>query len=183
VTGGYIYRGAARPDLTGAYVYGDFGSGRIWMLKYVNGTLITDSLLLQIPHNISSFGVDSRQELYIVTYSTSTTNKIYRFSGGPTVSVERKSREAAQRDFSLGQNYANPFNPTTKIQFTIVNRQLTIVKVYDVLGSEVATLVNDVQEPGTYTVQFEGRNLASGVYFYRLITGKYAETRRMLLLR
>jgi len=183
VTGGYIYRGAARPDLTGAYVYGDFGSGRIWMLKYVNGTLITDSLLLQIPHNISSFGVDSRQELYIVTYSTSTTNKIYRFSGGPTVSVERKSREAAQRDFSLGQNYANPFNPTTKIQFTIVNRQLTIVKVYDVLGSEVATLVNEVKEPGTYTVQFEGRNLASGVYFYRLITGKYAETRRMLLLR
>jgi hypothetical protein len=85
--------------------------------------------------------------------------------------------------FSLAQNYPNPFNPTTKIQFTIVNRQLTIVKVYDVLGSEVATLVNEVKEPGTYTVQFNGSNLASGVYFYRLHAGEFTQTKRLMSLK
>jgi uncharacterized protein YdbL (DUF1318 family) len=95
--------------------------------------------------------------------------------------------------FVLEQNYPNPFNPSTKIQFTIVsaqsgsasggNRQLTIVKVFDVLGREVATLVNEVKEPGTYTVEFNASSLASGVYFYRLQAGTYVETRKLLLLR
>ena len=97
--------------------------------------------------------------------------------------------------FSLSQNYPNPFNPTTKIQFTIVNPhlpyeaqrggqgQLTIVKVFDILGNEVATLVNEVKEPGTYAVEFNGSNLASGVYFYRLQAGTYVQTRRLLLVR
>jgi hypothetical protein len=60
---------------------------------------------------------------------------------------------------------------------------LTIVKVYDVLGREVATLVNEVKEPGTYTVEFNASSLASGVYFYRLQAGTYVETRKLLLLR
>jgi hypothetical protein len=94
---------------------------------------------------------------------------------------------------SLGQNYPNPFNPSTTIQFTIVsaqsgsasggNRQLTIVKVFDVLGREVATLVNEVKEPGTYTVQFSGSGLASGLYFYRLSAGQYVECRKMVVMK
>jgi hypothetical protein len=60
---------------------------------------------------------------------------------------------------------------------------LTSVKVYDVLGREVATLVDEVKEPGTYTVQFSGSGLASGVYFYRLTAGSYLATRRMMLVR
>ncbi len=83
----------------------------------------------------------------------------------------------------LDQNYPNPFNPVTKIQFSIVNRQLTIVKVYDALGREVATLVSDVKEPGTHTVQFDGSGLASGVYFYQLRSGPFVQTRKLLLLR
>jgi hypothetical protein len=77
---------------------------------------------------------------------------------------------AAAEGFMLFQNYPNPFNPTTKIQFTIVNRLLTIVNVYDLVGREVATLVNEVKQPGTYTIEFDGSNLASGVYFCRLET-------------
>jgi hypothetical protein len=107
---------------------------------------------------------------------------------------------------SLSQNYPNPFNPSTTIQFTIVsaqsgsasakktadrsggNRLLTIVNVYDVLGRVVATLVNEVKQPGTYTVQFSanggnGPNLASGVYFYRLQAGSFVQTKKLLLLR
>jgi hypothetical protein len=101
----------------------------------------------------------------------------------------------------LSQNYPNPFNPTTKIQFTIVHRQLTIVKVFDLLGREVTTLVNEVKSPGTYTVEFDGSNLASGVYFYRLSAvrearrdlvstegrdgqaGDFTQTKQLLLLK
>jgi hypothetical protein len=91
--------------------------------------------------------------------------------------------EGRQFTFALHQNYPNPFNPSTTIQFAIVNRQLTIVKVYDVLGREVATLVNEVKEPGTYTVQFSGSGLANGVYFYRLSAGQYVECRKMVVMK
>jgi hypothetical protein len=83
---------------------------------------------------------------------------------------------------SLSQNYPNPFNPSTNIQFSIVHRQLTIVKVFDVLGREVATLVNEVKEPGTYTVEFNASSFASGVYFYRLQAGNFVQTKKLLLL-
>jgi hypothetical protein len=85
--------------------------------------------------------------------------------------------------FVLDQNYPNPFNPVTKIRFTIVDRQLTIVSVYDLLGREVATLVNEVKDPGTYEVVFDASGLASGVYLYRLTAGDYVQARRLVLLR
>jgi hypothetical protein len=86
-------------------------------------------------------------------------------------------------EFSLEQNYPNPFNPVTNFQFSIVNRQLTILKVYNVLGQEVATLVNEVKQPGTYTVQWDASGMASGMYFYRIQAGDFVATRRLLLLK
>jgi hypothetical protein len=80
ITGGYIYRGYRRPDLVGAYIYGDFGSGRMWMLRYENGQLTADSLLINTPYAISSFGVDQDQELYICSYSYTGSTGIYRFA-------------------------------------------------------------------------------------------------------
>jgi hypothetical protein len=85
--------------------------------------------------------------------------------------------------YALGQNYPNPFNPTTTIEFRIQNSQLTILKVFDVLGREVATLVNDVKEPGVYTARWDATGVASGVYFYRLTAGEFVQTKRMLLVR
>jgi hypothetical protein len=96
-------------------------------------------------------------------------------------SVEPKGAESPVQ-CRLEQNYPNPFNPSTNIQFSIVHRQLTIVKVYDVLGRVVATLVNEVKEPGSYTVQFDASSLASGVYFYRLQAGNFVQTKKLLLL-
>jgi choice-of-anchor B domain-containing protein len=87
------------------------------------------------------------------------------------------------RAFALDQNYPNPFNPVTNIQFSIANSQLTIVKVYDVLGREVATLVNEPREPGNYQVQFDASRLGSGVYFYTLKAGGFATTRKMLIMK
>ena len=85
--------------------------------------------------------------------------------------------------YSLSQNYPNPFNPATKINFAIpVSGQVTL-KVYDVLGKEVATLVNDKRDAGSYSIEFNAANLPSGMYVYRIKSGNFAETRRMMLIK
>ena len=85
--------------------------------------------------------------------------------------------------FSLFQNYPNPFNPTTYIGFRIEDVGLVTLKVYDVMGRRVATLVDKVEQPGSYEVQFNGSDLASGVYFYRLTAPSYSKVLKMLLLK
>ena len=84
---------------------------------------------------------------------------------------------------ALAQNYPNPFNPSTIIPMTIAARQLCVVKVFDVLGREIATLMNEVKEPGRYVVRFNGAGLPSGVYYCRMTAGAFSETRRMVLIR
>jgi hypothetical protein len=88
-------------------------------------------------------------------------------------------------EFKLLQNYPNPFNPSTTIQFTIPigTYGRTSLRIYDVLGREVTTLVNEVKQPGTYSVQYDGSGLVSGIYFYRLRSGDFISTRKLLLLR
>lgn len=92
--------------------------------------------------------------------------------------------------FELSQNYPNPFNPTTTIKYSVplvrpteFAIQKATLKVYDILGREVATLVNENKQAGTYEVNFDGSNLNSGVYFYSLITGSFSDTKRMLLVK
>jgi hypothetical protein len=85
--------------------------------------------------------------------------------------------------FSLHQNYPNPFNPVTSIQYVVGSLQFVTLKVYDVLGNELATLVNEEKPAGEYEVEFDGTNLSSGIYFYRIRAGSYTETKKMVLLR
>jgi hypothetical protein len=85
--------------------------------------------------------------------------------------------------FKLSQNYPNPLNPTTKINYSIPEHCLVTIKVYDILGNEIAILVNEEKSTGNYQAEFNGSNLASGVYFYRLQAGKYIQTRKMLILQ
>jgi hypothetical protein len=85
--------------------------------------------------------------------------------------------------FSLDQNYPNPFNPTTTISFTIPNKSFTTLKVFSILGEEVATIVNGELEPGQHSVQFNASNLASGLYFYSLGSNSLSFTKKMLLIR
>lgn len=85
--------------------------------------------------------------------------------------------------FSLLQNYPNPFNPTTRIQYSIGSMQHLKLKVYDVLGNEVATLVNEYKPAGSYEVEFDASGLTSGVYFYKLQAESFIETKKMILLR
>ena len=86
-------------------------------------------------------------------------------------------------EFKLLQNYPNPFNPVTNVEFVITKQGFVSLKVYDVYGKEVATLVNSILSPDTYKYNFDGSNLSSGTYFYRLESNGLMETKRMILLK
>ena len=85
--------------------------------------------------------------------------------------------------YTLSQNYPNPFNPSTQIRFTITQSGATTLKVYDIMGREVATLVNETLAPGAYNVKFDATNFASGTYVYVLTSGGYRLTNKMMLLK
>lgn len=86
-------------------------------------------------------------------------------------------------NFFLDQNYPNPFNPTTNISYSIPQSANVTLKVYDLLGREVVELVNGEKNPGRYEVRFDGSNLTSGVYFYRLTAGSFSQTKKLLLIK
>lgn len=96
-----------------------------------------------------------------------------------------KNAEAVQpKEFQLFNNYPNPFNPVTRISYSIPRSALVTLKIYDVLGRQIQTLVNEVQEANNYSVNFDATNLSSGIYFYTLQAGKdFVETKKMLLVR
>ncbi len=90
---------------------------------------------------------------------------------------------ALVRDFYLYQNYPNPFNPVTVIKFSLPNTQYTILRVYDALGKNVATLLNKKLGDGSFDVEFQGEKFPSGIYFYKLETDNFSEVKRMILLK
>jgi len=98
-------------------------------------------------------------------------------------SNEANNNNIVPVEYGLQQNYPNPFNPSTNIQFSIPEQQLVQLKVYNVIGQEVATLVNDVMNQGNYSVAFNADNFSSGVYFYKLETGKFSEVKKMILAK
>jgi len=91
--------------------------------------------------------------------------------------------EIVVNDFTLEQNYPNPFNPSTIIKYSLADQNPVSLKVYDVLGNEVATLVNTTQDVGAYEVNFDASNLASGLYVYTLRAGNFTSTKKMMLLK
>lgn len=104
--------------------------------------------------------------------------------------VDVKKDDLIQTDFRLMQNYPNPFNPVTTIKYSIPNVDAknasslpVTLKIYDMLGREISTLINDYKSPGNYEVTFDGSNLASGIYFYVLRSGNIIESKKMVLLK
>jgi len=112
---------------------------------------------------------------------------IWRRPLSELVGIQLLSNEIPEK-FSLSQNYPNPFNPTTKIRFDIPplegdRGRIVRITIYDMLGTEITTLVNEKIKPGTYEVKWEGTDYSSGVYYYKLFAGDYSETKKMILLR
>ncbi|MFZ4592581.1 MAG: T9SS type A sorting domain-containing protein, partial [Ignavibacteria bacterium] len=86
-------------------------------------------------------------------------------------------------EYSLSQNFPNPFNPTTKISYALSKSGLVTLRVYDILGKEVAMLVNEVKNAGNYTVDFSASNFTSGVYFYKIESNGFSDIRKMMLIK
>jgi hypothetical protein len=97
------------------------------------------------------------------------------------VNVEKEN--LLPEGFVLQQNYPNPFNPVTKIQYAMGNSQFVSLKVYDILGNEIATLVNEEKSSGEYEVDFYTEGLTSGIYLYKLEAGNFIQTKKMVLLK
>jgi len=102
---------------------------------------------------------------------------------GTLLTTDVKENKYLPAQFSLDQNYPNPFNPTTSIQYAVGSLQFVTLKVYDLLGNEVATLVNEEKSSGVYDVNFDAAGLSSGMYLYKLQAGSFTETKKMVLLR
>lgn len=119
----------------------------------------------------------------VFLYAVSESGKIYRLSETvTTVGVTQTSSEVPLK-FSLGQNYPNPFNPGTVINYELLVNGYVTIKVFDIAGKEIAALVNEKQNAGTYAVTFDASNLSSGTYYYRLTTGNFSETKKMILTK
>jgi len=129
-----------------------------------NGTQVSVSATDANPPNSGSINVDGS------SYYDGLTTSVEQISGLPN-------------GYSLGQNYPNPFNPTTNIEYSIPSESFVELKVYDVLGNEVASLVNEQQQAGVYRADFTGSNLASGLYIARIVAGNYTNTIKMTLLK
>ena len=113
---------------------------------------------------------------------------ILKTTNGGVTFVEEEKIDEVPKEFLLSQNYPNPFNPTTKIKYSIpivgTQRAVSVlIKVYDILGNEIETLVNEEKSPGTYEVTWNAAGLPSGVYFYQLRTGSFIDAKKMILLR
>ena len=107
----------------------------------------------------------------------------YEYSVYYTGVTDVKENNSIKQSFMLEQNYPNPFNPTTKINYSIPNTERVVMKVYDILGNEITTLVNKEQSAGKYSVNFDAGNLTSGIYFYQITSGKFNQVHKMMLLK
>lgn len=105
------------------------------------------------------------------------------FNGSFTYSDEISINPITPFEFALNQNYPNPFNPATSIEYSIPYKVTVVLKVFDVLGNEVTTLVNEEKPEGKYKIKFDGNNLSAGVYFYQLWAGNYTTAKKLILMK
>ena len=121
-----------------------------------------------------------------VGWANSGSVEVHTLSGGDTVWLTgiQKISNNFPKEYKLYQNYPNPFNPVTSIEYQLLKKGIIRLEVFDIIGREIMVLVKELQNPGTYSVQFSGNNLSSGVYLYSLfINGKLIDTKKMILLK
>lgn len=172
IGGSMSYLDGYRDYLTSKY---NSAGELIWTMKYNSGGIEYNtlySLAKDMFNNIIVTGSgNNRPNSYCTTVKYS-----------QTVGINIISNEVPVSNY-LEQNYPNPFNPTTKITYQLRNTNFVRIKVYDELGKEISTLLNTNQNPGSYSIDFNGEKLPSGIYFYKLEAGDFTSTRKMILLR
>jgi len=186
VTGGYVYRGAALPELQGTYFFGDYCSGQVWSFRREGQQVIelqerTEELDpgpdLDLG-NLSSFGEDAAGELYLVDISGGEVFKIVPPFPG------RAPGEGPARPAGFGlRAHPNPFNPATALSYQLPTPGRVILRVYDPAGRKVRTLVDGWRAAGVHEVRFDGAALVSGIYLVRLEAGEYRAVEKLVLLK
>ncbi len=172
---GYSDGGGTGYDYT-TLKYNNAGAQQ-WFIRYNgsgNGSDIANTVAVDMSGNVYVTGTSS---------GNGTLNDIVtiKYSQNPTIVPGTSS--GLPENYYFAQNYPNPFNPTTSIQYAIGSQQFVSLKVYDVLGNEVATLVNEEKPAGSFEVSWNADNLPSGIYFYKLQAGSFTETKKMILLK
>jgi Secretion system C-terminal sorting domain len=108
---------------------------------------------------------------------------ILHTTNGGVTSVKEEQTNVLPTEFMLSQNYPNPLNPSTKIRYSVPRSSNVMIKVFNILGAEIETLVNEEKSAGTYELTWNAANLPSGVYFYRIQAGSFVATKKMMLLK
>jgi hypothetical protein len=158
--------------------YGDsflwVGIDRINKFNPLSGEYLED---INLPGSAAELFFDSKFWSYD---ESNNTIKIYYLS---SVGINENNFLNSPKDFSLYQNYPNPFNPSTTISWQTSVSGWQTLKVYDALGIEVTTLIDEFKPAGSYEIEFDATNIPSGVYFYRLITAPFIESKKMILMK
>ncbi len=172
--------------ISGTYLIAGCDSG-VYISSNYGGNW--SNINLGFPYGTSVAMLYTTNNYLFATTTTQLNNNLWRRPISEILGVNNINTQSPSK-YSLSQNYPNPFNPVTIIRFSIpaVDSRLrgndrVLLKVYDILGKEVQTLVNESLQPGTYETSFDGSSLTSGVYFYKLITNEFTETKKMLLIK
>ena len=171
--GGIVFAFAVRDTNLFAGTYG----GGVFMSAN-NGTSWTEVNYGLGNTQVSSLTV-SDTNLFAGTYSSN----VWRSPLSEMITSVEGSSIGLPIGFAISQNYPNPFNPSTMISYSIPRNSFVHLKVFDILGNDVAELVNEQKPAGSYEVKFDGASLPSGVYFYQLTAGEFIQTKKMILLK
>jgi hypothetical protein len=166
-------------------VSGNIITGNLYYASNRNGTWSSMPVQLDGSTFNGVLAVDATGRGHILVYHGATfqTQEIVVIHSDGLVTEIEEEAQGTPNAIILHQNYPSPFNPSTTITYQLSAQGHVTLKVFDVLGREAATLVNDVKQPGTHTVEFDGIGLASGVYFYRMMAGSFFETKKLVLLK
>ena len=153
-------------------------NSRVEWSAFSSGFAVPSSSTTAVKSSVGQALVGSSQLANTLVESGFLANPLLR---GPLVGVPEQ--ELLPTTYGLNQNYPNPFNPTTVIRYQIPVSSMVSLKVYNVLGQEVATLVSEEMKPGRYEVAWDATGFASGVYFYRLQAKDFVDTKKLILLK
>ncbi len=169
-------------DAQNGIAVGQGRSGSLAMLNTTDGGENWSIQLTTFPQGVTGNGLNGGFFIDKKTgWAVGNNGLILKYNS--TTDINEKNLNIIPNNFTLDQNFPNPFNPTTTINYAVPKASKVTIKVYDVLGNEVASLVNEEKNAGSYSINFSAAKLSSGTYFYRMTAGSFAETKKLILLK